>query len=113
MCVRVNDDLPPPRRNPETPTWRCKLVDPRPAKGYKTTAYVGNTCSNNSNPNRIESSVNFIPNQPCADGDHVPLRIVVDLREFLQANMNTGGRRESGICPMATTFDLQSLIPEH
>ena len=80
---------------------------------YKISTNSGDAPSNNSNPKRIESSINVIPNQPRTNGDHVLLRVVVDLREFFHADMNTGGRRESGIRPMATTFDLKNSVPEH
>ena len=68
--------------------------------------YSGGTSPDNPNPKRIKSSINVVPNQSRTDGDHVLLSVVLDLREFLQANMNTSGRRESGVRPMTTTLDL-------
>ena len=50
----------------------------RSVKGYKTIAYSGNASSDNSDPKRIESSINFVPVKPRADGDHVLLNVVLN-----------------------------------
>ena len=68
--------------------------------------YPSGTCSNNPYPERIKSSINIVPNHPRTDSDHVLLSVVLDFGEILQADMDTSGRRESGVCLMATTLDL-------
>ena len=69
-------------------------------------AYPTGTSSDNPDPKRIKSSIDIIPNQARADSDHVLLGIVLDFGEFLQADMNTGGRRKFGVRSMATTLNL-------
>jgi len=53
--------------------------------------YPGNTPSNDPDPERIESSINLIPNQSRVNGDHIFLGVVLDLGEFLQADVNASG----------------------
>ena len=86
----MDNDPPPPRRNPLRPTWKRELITLRFVPSSEKITYSGNTSSNNSNPKRIESSVNLIPNQPCANGDHIPISVVIDPGELLQADVNTG-----------------------
>ena len=82
-------------------------------EGYEMITYSTGTCSNNPNPERIKSSINIVPNHSRADSDHILLSVVLDFGEILQADMDTSGRRESGVCLMATTLDLLSIDPEH
>ena len=69
-------------------------------------AYPAGTSSNNPDPERVKSSTDIVPDQSRADSDHVLLGIVLNFGEFLQADMDTGGRRKSGVRSMATTLNL-------
>jgi len=79
---------------------------PGRVNGQLRTTYPGNTPSNDPDPKRIKSSINLIPNQSRANGDHILLNVVFDLGELLQADVNAGGRRESRVRLMATTLNL-------
>jgi hypothetical protein len=81
-------------------------------EGYEMITYSGGTSSDNPDPKRIKSDINIIPGQSRTDCDHVPLSVVLNFGEFLQADMDTSGRRESRVRLMATTLDLQSIDPE-
>jgi len=69
-------------------------------------AYPAGTSSDNSDPKRIKSSIDIVPDQSRADSDHVLLSVILDFGEFLQADVDTSGRRESGVRSMATTLNL-------
>ena len=69
-------------------------------------AYPADTSSDNPDPKRIKSSIDIVPDQSRADSDHILLSIVLNFGEFLQADMDTGGRRKSGVRSMATTLNL-------
>ena len=75
-------------------------------------AYSGTTCSDDPNLKRVKSSINIVPDQPSADGDHILLSVVRNFGELRHADMDTSGRRESGVHLMATTLDLYNVDPE-
>ena len=93
----------------------CKSTDqlPRSIKDHQSIAYSCSAASNHPDPKGIESSINVVPSQPCADRDHVLQRVVIDFRELLQADVDASGRRESRVRLMTTTLDLWSADLEH
>jgi len=75
-------------------------------KGCKVITYSSGTRPDNANTERIKSVINIIPGQSRADGNHVLLSVVIDLRELLHAYVNASCRRESRVRPVTTTLDL-------
>ena len=69
------------------------------------------TSSDNPDPKRIKSSINIVPDQSRADSGHVLLSVVLNFGEFLQADVDTSGRRESGVCSVATALNLVEYRP--
>ena len=84
----------------------------RPAKDSERITYSGDAPSNNPNTMRIKGGINIVPNQTRADSDHAILSVVVNFREFLQADMNARSRRESGVRLMSAALDLLSFDRE-
>ena len=76
------------------------------------TTYSGTTCSDDPNIKRVKRSINILPVQSSADGDHVLLSVVRNFGELRHADVDTGGRRESGVHLMPTTLDLYNVEPE-
>ena len=94
------------KKEPSNTNLTTQIITLRSIRGYKVSSYSSNTSSNSPDPKRIESSINIVPDQSRPDRDQILLSVVLNFREFLEADMDAGGRRESGVGLMTTTLDL-------